>query len=151
MTNNDAGWSVFWACGSSRTAPPTGSAFNAGKEVGEDSDTTRANETIGYVVIEQGSGTMNGIPYAAALGADTVRGVDNNSTRYTYSFGSVANANVAILGTAAMDGGNGGWPVLFGASAVTSTSITMYFDEDQVNDSERQHTTEQVAYIVFGQ
>jgi vibriolysin len=150
MTYNDAGWSVFWANGSSRTAPPSASAFNAGKEIAEDTDTTRANETIGYIVIEQGSGSINGVSYTAALGPDTVRGPGNNSTGYTYTFGSIANASVAIVSTAAMDGGNGGWPVLFGANQLTNTSITMYFDEDQIGDTERSHTPEQVAYIVFG-
>ncbi len=151
MTYNDAGWSVFWACGASRTAPPSASDFNAGKEVGEDTDTTRADETIGYIVIEQGSGTINSVPYTAALGADTVRGPDNTSTGYTYSFTSVGTASAAIVSQAAIDGGNGGWPVLFGSNPFTASSITMVCDEDQVGDSERKHTTEQIAYIVFGQ
>jgi PKD repeat protein len=151
MTYNDTGWSVFWASGSARANPPSASAFYAGKEVAEDTDTTRADETIGYIVIEQGSGTINGVAYTAALGADTVRGPENNSVGYTYSYGGITNASAAIISTAGMDGGNGGWPVFFGANQLTDTSITMYFDEDQVGDTERRHTTEQVAYIVFGQ
>ncbi|MCP5108940.1 MAG: PKD domain-containing protein [bacterium] len=151
MTYNDAGWSVFWACGASRTAPPSASAFNAGKEVAEDTDKTRANETIGYIVIEQGSGTINGIPYTAALGADTVRGPGNTSTGYTYNFTSVGTASAAIISAAAIDGNNGGWPVLYGSNPFTASSITTVCDEDQIADSERKHTTEQVAYIVFGQ
>jgi PKD repeat protein len=151
MTANDAGWSVFWACGSARANPPSASAFNAGKEVAEDTDTTRANETIGYIVIEQGSGTINSIPYTAALGSDIVRGPGNTSTGYTYTFSSIPTASVGIVSAAAIDGGNGGWPVLYGASPLTSTSITMVCDEDQIADAERNHTTEQMAYIVFGQ
>jgi PKD repeat protein len=150
MSYNDPDWSVFWAS-SSRAAPPTAGSFNAGKEVGEDTDKTRANETIGYIVIEQGSGTINSIPYTAAVGADTVRGPGNTSTGYTYTFGSVANASAAIVSTAGMDGGNGGWPVMYGSNPSTDTSLTMVVDEDQVADSERSHTTEQVAYVVFGQ
>jgi PKD repeat protein len=149
MTNNDAGWSVFWASGT-RANPPSAGTFNAGKQTGEDL-TARANETIGYVVFEQGSGTINSTPFTTAVGADTVRGPANTSTGFTYTFGSVANANVAIVSVAGIDGGNGGWPVMYGASPLTSTSLTMVFDEDQVGDSERAHTTEQVAYIVFGQ
>lgn len=151
MTYNDPGWSVFWASGSSRLSPPTGSAFYAGKHVGEDSDVTRANETIGYIVIEAGSGTINGVSYTAALGTDMVRGPDNTSSGYTYTFGSVANVSTAILSAAAMDGGNGGWPVMYGSTPLTNTSLTLVFDEDQIYDSERKHGTEQVAYIVFGQ
>ncbi len=151
MTYNDASWSVFWACGASRTAPPSASAFNAGKEVGEDTDATRADETIGYIVIETGSGTMNGIAYTAGLGADSVKGPDDTSTGYTYNFTSVGTASAAIVSVAAMDGGNGGWPVLYGSNPFTASSITTVFDEDQIKDTERKHTTEQVAYIVFGQ
>ena len=150
MTNNDADWSVFWAC-AARTSPPSASNFNGGKHVGEDSDTTRANETLGYVVFEQGSGTINSTPFRAAVGSDIVKGPDNTSTGYTYTFSSVPNANAAIVSAAGMDGGNGGWPVMYGATPLTGTSLTMVFDEDQVKDSERNHVNEQVAYIVFGQ
>lgn len=150
MTYNDTGWSVFWANGSSRAAEPTSSVFNAGKEVAEDTDTTRANETIGYIVIEAGSGTINGVPYTAALGADTVRGPGNTSSGYNYTFSSIPTASVAIVSANGMDGGNGGWPVLYGGSPITSTTITLVFDEDQIGDSERAHTPEKVAYIVFG-
>ena len=87
----------------------------------------------------------------AAVGADTVRGPDNTSSGYTYTFTSLANANTAIVSVAGMDGGNGGWPVMYGSGPLTTTSLTTVFDEDQDNDSERAHTTEQVAYIVFGQ
>jgi hypothetical protein len=151
MTNNDASWSVFWANGSSRAAEPSSTVFNAGKNVAEDTDTTRANETIGYIVMESGTGTINTVPYTAALGPDTVRGPDNTSTGYTYTFGSVANASVAIVSANGIDGGNGGWPVMYGANPLTTTSLTLVFDEDQIGDSERRHTPERVAYIVFGQ
>jgi PKD repeat protein len=150
MTNNDAGWSVFWAS-AARTAPPSATTFNAGKHVAEDTDTTRANETIGYVVIEQGSGSINSTPFTAAVGTDTVLGPGNTSTGYTYTFSAVPNANVAIVSAAGMDGGNGGWPVMYGSSPLTDTSLTMVFDEDQILDAERSHVNEQVAYIVFGQ
>jgi hypothetical protein len=49
-----------------------------------------------------------------------------------------------------MDGGNGGWPILYGSTPVTSSNLMLAFDEDQERDSERSHTTEQVAYIIFG-
>lgn len=49
-----------------------------------------------------------------------------------------------------MDGNNGGWPVLFGSTPLANSQLRMYFDEDQVRDTERRHTTEQVAYLAFG-
>lgn len=154
MSYNDSNWSVFWACSGSRTSPPTASVLNAGKNVGEDpskSRKSRNDETVALIIVEQGSGTVNGMPYTAAVGADTVRGPDNSSAGYSYSFGAVSNASVAILSVAGMDGGNGGWPVLWGSNPLTDNSVTMVFDEDQTNDTERSHTTEQVAYIIFGQ
>lgn len=48
-----------------------------------------------------------------------------------------------------MDGGNGGWAVLNGGSPVAPTTLQLAIDEDQVNDTERAHTTEQVAYFVI--
>jgi hypothetical protein len=154
MSYNDVNWSVFWASTSNRKDPPSASELYAGKHVGEDTNKqrkSRSDETIGMIVIEQGSGTINGIPYAAALGADSVQGPDDSASGYSYSFSTVSNANVAIVSVAAMDGGNGGWPILWGAGHLTNTSITMVFDEDQIKDTERKHTAEQVAYIVFGQ
>ncbi|MCP4149786.1 MAG: PKD domain-containing protein, partial [bacterium] len=154
MSYNDTNWSVFWASGSNYKDPPSASELYAGKQVSEDTNKERKSrntETIGYIVIEEGTGSINGIPYTAALGADTVRGPDNNASGYTYNFSSVSNASTAILSCAGMDGNNGGWPVLFDATSLTSTSMGLIFDEDQVKDSERKHTTEQVAFIVFGE
>jgi hypothetical protein len=48
-----------------------------------------------------------------------------------------------------MDGSDGGWPVLYGSDPVNSSQLKLAFDEDQIADSERAHTTEQVAYVVF--
>jgi len=149
MTANDAEWSVFWARGSSRTVPPSASNLWTGKNVSEDSNTSRADETVGYVVIEAGNGTMDGRAYTAAVGADSIRGMTTNGAPWSYSLSGLATASTAVVSTAAMDGGNGGWPVLYGAAAVSAAELTLVFDEDQLRDSERAHTHEQVAYIVF--
>ena len=80
-----------------------------------------------------------------------VKSVVKNWTASTGAATSMPNADVVIVSAAGMDGGNGGWPVMYGAAPLTTTSLTMVFDEDQVRDSERNHVNEQVAYIVFGQ
>ena len=149
MTANDADFSVFWARGGSQTTIPTGSTLFVGKHVGEDGDTTRTNETIGYVVIESGSGTLSGIEYTAGVGSDSIRGV-GNSPPYNYSFAGVNSPGVAVASSAAMDGGDGGFPILYGSNPVTSNALQLAIDEDGVSNSERSHTTEQVAFIVFG-
>ncbi|MEM6773035.1 MAG: hypothetical protein AAF597_20835, partial [Bacteroidota bacterium] len=148
MTDNDADWSVFWAAsGSSRTTPPTSSSFSAGKHVGEDPDNTRAAETIGYIVVEAGSGDIQGTEYVAGLGSDIVRGPQNSSSGYTYGLSGLTGASAAVTSVAALDGGDGGWPVLYGGNPFSSGQLVLSFDEDQAGDSERAHTTEQVAYL----
>ncbi len=149
MTANDSDWSVFWARGGSRTSAPNSSNLKIGKHVGEDSDKTRANETIGYLVIEAGSGSIDNTPYSAALGADIVKSV-TNAPPYNYSVSGLSSSEGAIVSAAAMDGNDGGWPLLYGTSAVSSSNLSVAFDEDQISNSERSHTTEQVAYMVFG-
>jgi hypothetical protein len=150
MTYNDAAWSSFWASNGSQTSPPSASAFAAGKHVGEDANTTRANETIGMLIFESGSGTIGSLEYAAGVGADIVRGTANSSSGYAYSISGVSNVEAAVVSAAGMDGGDGGWPVLTGANPITNTEIRISFDEDQLSDTERNHTTEQVAYFVIG-
>ncbi len=152
MTTNDSDWSVFWSRGSSATSPPSATTLLTGKTVSEDSDVTRADETVGFVVLEAGIGSASGTLYEALLGADSVEGIDN-SPAYTYGFNqSFSSAPEAAIATqSGMDGNNGGWAVLYGSTPLSSSTIGLAIDEDQVGDSERVHITEQVAYLVFEQ
>jgi hypothetical protein len=150
MTYNDPDPSVFWSRGSGQGDPPDSSNLYTGKHVGEDSDTDRLDETIGYIVIESGSGTMDGLDYAVALGGDSVQGM-TNSPPYDYGLSGWASVDSAVASIAAMDGGDGAWAVMYGSTPLTTTNLALAADEDQVGDSERGHTTEQVAYVVFGQ
>ncbi len=149
MTTNDADWSTFWNRGASRSAPPTSTSLFTGKHVAEDTNITRTDEEVGFIVIEQGMGDINGVAYEAALGADTVNGLDATADSYNFSQSFALAPQAGIVTMAAMDGNNGGWAVLRDASALTSTAITVAIDEDQVGDSERTHTTEQVGYLVL--
>jgi fibro-slime domain-containing protein len=149
MTENDDEWSVFWSHGEQRDDPPDGSALNTGKTVCEDGDTTRADETVGYIVMESGHGTIGGVEYEAAVGNQDVQGV-GNSPPYSYwfdtSFGSTPE--VAIVSQAGMNGGNGGWAQLHG-SGIASDRLYLSINEDQLSDSERYHIGEHVGYMVF--
>ncbi|MFN3191754.1 MAG: Ig-like domain-containing protein [Aureliella sp.] len=149
MSTNDE-WSVFWSSSSSRTSPANSGSLNVGKHVGEDADTTRATETLGYFVIEATSGgTIDGLNFTAGVGSDAIRGVGNGT--YQYSGVNPSGATTAVLSGAGMDGNDGGWAVLRGTDPLASNSIQMSIDEDQIGDSERNHTTEQVAYFVIGE
>jgi len=140
-------WSVFWSRGTAVTNPPTSSALYVGRHTGEDGN-DRAAETLAYVVIESGKGTLQGRKYVAALGGDTVRGM-GNAPPYKYSLSGLASASVAIVSQSGMDAADGGWAILYGPTAVSPTRLRLAIDEDWYLYPERSHTTEQVAYIVF--
>jgi hypothetical protein len=48
-----------------------------------------------------------------------------------------------------MDGGNGGWMVLYGVNHLGGGLLSVAVDEDQINDIERVRTTDQAAYVIF--
>jgi hypothetical protein len=145
MSYNDPDWSAFWCSNGTRQNPPDSSNLYVGKHVGEDTDITRNPEVLGVIVVEAGSGVVNGMSYEADLGADSIRGVDDGPP-FSYSLGG--DYSVAITTQNAMDGGNGGWAVLYGSNPV-SNKLNLSIDEDQIRDGERSHGTEQVAYWVF--
>jgi hypothetical protein len=140
-------WSVFWSRGTAVTNPPSRSALYVGRHTGEDPN-GRVPETLVYVVIESGTGTIEGRKYVVALGADTVRGMQNRPP-FNYNLSGLASASAAIVSQAGMDANDGGWAVLYGPSAVSATRLRLAIDEDWYLYSERNHTTEQVSYIVF--
>jgi hypothetical protein len=148
QTCNDPDWSVFWASTKNKKNPPNNKLY-AGKHVGEDWDATRNTETIGYIVIEAGEGLINNVPFVAGVGPRIVKGYDNSSNGYLYTFNSLPTASTAILSVAGMSN-DGGWPVLLGLNPLTPTSIRLIYDEDVIKDAERKHPREKVAYIVFG-
>jgi len=140
-------WSVFWSRGSRSNQPPSTTQLWVGRHTGEDPG-SRPAETVGYVVIEHGTGTMDGVAYEAGLGPDSVRGVEN-APPYSYALTGSVSPTWGILSQAGMDGGDGGWPVLYGANALSTGAVNMAIEEDWYWDSERRHTAEQVGYIVF--
>jgi hypothetical protein len=54
---------------------------------------------------------------------------------------------VAVLAQAGRKGDNGSWAVSVTMLSVDSMKVAV--DKDQIGDQERQHTTEEVDYIVF--
>ncbi len=144
MTANDSRWSVFWASNGSSATPPMPGALAVASHIGEDSDTSRIGETLGYMVFEAGSGSTGGIDVLAGRTGDSVRGVD----RGPYATGIGGQYTSAVVSSAAMDGGNGGWPILQGTDPLAGDQIDIGIDEDQISDAERAHTTEEVAYVL---
>lgn len=140
-------WSIFWSRGKKVNNPPSNSTLYVGRHTGED-PSGRGPETLVYVVLESGTGAIEGWRYVAALGADTVRGMRNRPP-FHYSLSGLESASAAIVSQAGMDAADGGWAVLYGPNAVNATRLWLAIDEDWYLSSERNHTTEQVSYIVF--
>jgi hypothetical protein len=150
MTYNDPRWSVFWSRGNARTNPNSATDLRTGKHIGEDPDITRADETVGYIVIESGSGSIDGLPYYAQQGPDTVVGMGNGApVTYGLPGAPFVPGGFAVASQSAMDGNNGSWAVLHGTDPVGDTFLNLGVDEDQNRDADRNHTTENVNYIVL--
>ncbi len=152
MTYNDPNWSVFWSSMNTKMASPaTASSRSIGKHIGQDNvNLTRANETLGYMVFESGAGTINGKRYAAALGADAVLGITDNANGYSYALTGFGAVEAAVVSSAGQDATEGSWAVLATSAPLITTSIKTWALEDQITDSERTHTTDQVCYFVIG-
>ena len=150
MTTNDADWSVFWCRGNSRSNPPSATQLYTGKHVAEDTDLTRANETVGFIVFETGHHTLNGVDFDARVSTDVIQGVTNSPPDNAYFLSAFTTVPQTVLvAQNAMDGANGGWPVVYGDPPATTSRAYLSIDEDQIRDSERSHITDQAAMLVF--
>ena len=148
MTENDVRWSTFWSRGNTVANPATRIDLYVGKHVGSDTALGRTNETIGYVVVNRGFARYQGTPFWAGVGQDIVQGMGDQPP-YEYRLFTRTNMVTAIAVQAAMDNGDGAWAVLYGDTPVTSNSLFLAVDEDQIGDEERSHGNEQVSYIVW--
>jgi hypothetical protein len=147
MSFGDNEASVFWTNNCTvRGTPATLASICVGKHIGQIND-TRATETLGFIVTESGTGTVNQVDYAFARGGDTIRGVGNGPPyQYTVS----GNFDTGVASNAAENGVQGGWAVLYGNDPLPNNRINLAVDEETVaGDMGRSHTTEELYYGVF--
>ena len=151
MSFNDANASVFWnydcdTRGNGAFFSGQADGICVGKHIGQING-TRAAETLGYIVIEAGSGTVNDISFAAAVGPDTGAGVGNSPPfNYTVS----GDFDIGVIDQQGEDGGQGGWAILYGSDPLSPNQISWAIEEEVVaGDTSRTHTTENVGYWVF--
>ena len=151
MSYNDPRWSSFWSSSKTdRASAANVLGFSMGRQVGEDPDTDRLAETLGYVVIEAGMYELNGVHFYAALGDDSIRGVSNSSHGYPYET-PLGQLDCAVASMATMKGLDGGFPVLFTEDPFGQRSkLMLAIDEDQIVDEERSHDGESVSFLAFG-
>ncbi len=149
MSTHDEAWSVFWASKAEDSGtPPDAESLSIGKHAGEDMHSQRVEERIGYVVIEEGSGSFSDtVSFHASIGPNTVKDPFSGNSSYP---NEISNSAIAIVSSAGMNDSNGGWPVLFGETPLADDRLLLAFDEDQIKDDERIHSNEQVAYLLFG-
>ncbi len=118
-----------------------------GKHIGQIAS-SRATETVGYIVAESGSGTVNNVFYEVGLGTDTVAG--NNTANVGYTYPSASHHTVAVLTQAGIDGINGSWATLYGSDPLQPSTIGLAVDEEVFErDTTRIHTREPVFYWAF--
>ncbi len=151
MSFNDVNASVFWnydceTRGNGAFFSGQADGICVGKHIGQING-TRAAETLGYIVIEAGTATVNDITFAAAVGPDFGGGVGNNPP---YNYSVSGDFDIGILNQQGEDGGQGGWAVLYGSDPLSANQISWAIDEEVVaGDTARGHTTENVGYWIF--
>ena len=148
MSYNDSDWSTFWYKGQL-------DSFQMGKHVGEDSDTTRADETIGYIVMESGTTQIGDYLFQTGdLGTDGYDGFWNFSgstashtfDRFSTMTGALFSASIGVPWGASNTGDEGFWVVQEGLSNNTVKVRTV---EDQLSDNEQDSGTKGGSYILF--
>lgn len=147
MSFNNTGFSAFWSgnC-SSRKTPPGNAAICIGKHTGMITPNLPNPETLGYFIAEEAEYFMAHAYLKIELGGNSIRGVGSDAAPYTYPL--PRSFSHATATQSAMNGGNGGWGVLYGSTPV-STTLNLAIDEETVaNASGRAHTAEEVAYWV---
>ncbi len=153
MTTNGDAWSTFIARASTNRADnPTFEDCQVGKHNGKQSGAARADELLGVIVFETGSGAVGDANFEAKIGDKTIKGIENASPPFIYDLDDdLLTPAVAILSQSAIQVNEGCWPALFGASPLGANSIDLIVDEDSQSgtDDERVHNVEHVAYLVF--
>ena len=149
MSYNDPDWSVAWTSSNDVDVAPYDQKLFIGKHVGSDTDITRLDETIGYVIFTAGSYVIRARPIKIGLGFEGIQGVDDSPSGYTYPLLDLDDPLYAVATSAGMNDSDGGWPVFISNDPISPTELTLAIDEDQIGDSERSHSSEQVAYFVF--
>lgn len=115
---------------------------------------TLANETIAYLAIEPGVGTitLNGEPINYQF-ANTLTHGSGSSTRdlttqcnFNTSLTGFSNPPTLVAGKSSRDGGDGGWLRRCNLSA---TQVSMVNDEDTYGDNDRSHLAEDYGFVAL--
>lgn len=117
-------------------------SFDTSSQTGEihfKADVLAASSNTSYFIYYANSGTNPFVPGNIWGDYEGVWHFNDNLSQ---------SRNLGVATQSAMDGGDGGWAVLYGENPIGS-NVRLAIDEDQISDTERSHTTEQVSYWVF--
>lgn len=139
ITANDSGddYQTFWS------ETQTNGTIKVGRHVGEDPDTTRENETIGVLVIEEGEYIIGNSIISAGKTGVAVEGIPATPTTVSTPLLNYVNALFSIN---SLEGQDGVFPVI---TSLSNEELKVAIDEDTINDSERNHTQENLSFIAF--
>ena len=147
MTSNDANWSAFWYRGGSNS-------ISVGKHVGEDPNTTRANETIGYIVMEAGSYQFGDYQIqVGSLGADGYDGLSGlSASTASHNFERFPRIDSAIFSAditkpwGGSDDGDEGFVTM--QSQASGDTVKAYLVEDSLGDAETAPGSKGGSYLI---
>ncbi|MEK7952071.1 Ig-like domain-containing protein [Luteolibacter soli] len=147
MTSNDASWSAFWY-------QATDNRLTLGKHVGEDPNTTRANETVGYIVMESGSYQFGNYQIqVGGLGFDSYAGLgslsDSSASHSFPRFPTIHSAQLSAdmsVPWGGTDAGKDGYVAM--QTVVGGNSLGGYLTEDSLGDAEKTTGEKGGAYLL---
>lgn len=94
LTSNNSQWQSFWSSNGSSGSPATTSSIYVGRHTGAETTPTVVDETLGYIIVEQHSGTNNSFESRAQLTPDSVAGIDNAPP---YQYGGLSLGGGGVL------------------------------------------------------
>ena len=139
VQTSNGDWTTFWSSAVDQTKAPNATELKVGMHIGEDPNKARVQETIGYIVFESGEYNIGGYDLKATLGSKSVTG---DQTAYTDTF----DGHLVTATMSGVAGGDGGFATLDAADNLTGLFL-LEIEEDILGDTERNHTTESVAYV----
>lgn len=147
MSDDDPTWISSWVSApGDRTEPPTTASFDIALNATQISSSYAHDpEDIGWIAFEDvGTNRYEGVEFRTEHGDEAMRGHSDGCSTYTHG-GTYADG-IILASQMGMDGIDGTWATL---CSVSSTTVGLQAEEDQDFDSERSHTYEDYALLVF--
>lgn len=116
----------------------TASGFDVTLQEEEAEDGVHGAETIGWIAIQAGGD--------ATSGTASVSGNSVTHTNSTLSLGDTFTNGVVLAETQTLDGPD---TAIVTIDSQTGSTVDVYIDEEQSNDTETNHTTEVVGIVAF--